>query len=125
MRSNYGEDLRRLLRQAFQRYFALASQRKNFCPRCTHTQLQILQRYHCQAIMGALGGWTEEDTQRLDEIVHTVYHIMTAEIPPGTARPDIIYLTKEPACKIFLHAGSILSITRKKICQLRSKAGPL
>ena len=37
MRSNYGEDLRRLLRQAFQRYFALASQRKNFCPRCTHT----------------------------------------------------------------------------------------
>ena len=55
---------------------------KNFCPRCTHTQLQILQRYHCQAIMGLLGEWTEEDTQRLDEIVHTVYHIMTAEIPP-------------------------------------------
>lgn len=82
MRSNYGEDLRRLLRQAFQRYFALASQRKNFCPRCTHTQLQILQRYHCQAIMGLLGEWAEEDTQRLDEIVHTVYHIMTAEIPP-------------------------------------------
>ena len=86
MRSNYGEDLRRLLRQGFQRYFAIASQRKNFCPRCTHTQLRILQRYHCQAIMGLLEEWTEEDTQRLDEIVHTVYHIMTAEIPPWDSR---------------------------------------
>ena len=82
MKSNYGEEVKRLLRESFQRYFFIASQRKDFYPRCTHAQLQIIQRYHCQAIMGLLEEWTQEDTRHLDQIVHTVYHIMTAEIPP-------------------------------------------
>ena len=86
IRSNYGEEMKRLLRQSFQRYFALAAQRKNFYPSCTHSQLTIIQRYHCQAIMGLLEEWTEEDTERMDQIVHTVYHIMTAEIPPWDSR---------------------------------------
>lgn len=82
MKSNYGEELKRLLCQSFQRYFALAFQRTNFYSNCTHSQLQIILRYHSQAIMGLLEEWTEEDTQQMDQIVHTVYHIMTAEIPP-------------------------------------------
>ena len=86
MKSNYGEELKRLLRQSFQRYFALASQQKDFYPDCTLSQLTILQRYHSQAIMGLLEDWSEEDTQRLDQIVHTVYHIMKAELPPWDSR---------------------------------------
>lgn len=86
IKSNYGEELKRLLCQSFERYFALASQRKNFYPNCPHSQLQIILRYHSQAIMGLLEEWTEEDTQRIDQIVHTVYHIMTAEIPPWDSR---------------------------------------
>ena len=46
IKSNYGEELKRLLCQSFERYFALASQRKNFYPNCTHSQLQIILRYH-------------------------------------------------------------------------------
>ena len=72
IKSNYGEELKRLLCQSFERYFALASQRKNFYPNCPHSQLQIILRYHSQAIMGLLEEWTEEDTQRIDQIVHTV-----------------------------------------------------
>ena len=86
MKSNYGEELERLLRQSFHRYFALASQRKHFYPNCTHSQLEVILRYHSQAILGLLEEWTEEDTERLDQIVHTVDHIMTAEIPPWDSR---------------------------------------
>lgn len=86
IKSNYGEDLKQLLYQSFQRYFTLASQWKNFYPNCTHAQLQIILRYHCQAIMGLLETWTEEDTQQVDQIVHTVYHIMTADIPSWDSR---------------------------------------
>ena len=86
MKSNYGEELKRLLRQSFQRYFVQISRQKNMYPNCTHSQLTILQRYHCQAIMGLLEEWTEADTQQLDQIVHTVFHIMTAEIPPWDGR---------------------------------------
>lgn len=86
IKSNYGEELKRLLQQGFQKYFALASQRRNFYPNCTHAQLQIILRYHSLAIMGLLEKWTEEDTEQLDQIVHTVYHIITAEIPPWDSR---------------------------------------
>lgn len=86
MKSNYGEELKRLLRQSFQRYFALASRQKNFYPNCTHSQLEIILRYHSHAILGLLEEWTEEDTQRLDQIVHTIYHLMTAELPPWVSQ---------------------------------------
>lgn len=86
MKSNYGEELKRLLRQCFQRYFTLASEKRNIYPHCTHTQLKVIQRYHSQAILGLLEEWTEEDTEQLDQIVHTVYHIMMAEIPAWDGR---------------------------------------
>ncbi|WP_252192556.1 TetR/AcrR family transcriptional regulator [Pseudoflavonifractor sp. MCC625] len=86
MKSNYGEELKRLLRQCFLHYFTLASERKNFYPDCTRSQMKVILRYHSQAIMGLLEEWTDEDTEQLDQIVHTVYHIMTAEIPPWSSR---------------------------------------
>ena len=86
MKSNYGEELKQLLRQCFQRYFALAAERANIYPNCPHSQLKIIQRYHCQAILGMLEEWTEEDTEHLDQIVHTLYHIMTADIPPWNSQ---------------------------------------
>lgn len=86
MRSNYGPEFRRLLRQGFRRYFALASQQSKLYAGYSHAQLQILQRYHCQAILGLLEEWTDADTEQLDQIVHTVYHIMTTPLPPWEMR---------------------------------------
>lgn len=81
IKSNYGEELKQLLRQGFHRYFILASQRMHFYSNCTQAQLNVILRYHCQAIMGLLEEWTEEDTKQLDQIVHIVYQIMTAQLP--------------------------------------------
>ena len=86
MKSNYGEELKHLLRQSFRRFFTLASEQKHFYPNCPHSQLKVILRYHSQAIMGLLEDWTDGDTEQLDQIVHTVYHIMTAEIPPWDGR---------------------------------------
>ena len=79
-----------LLRWMIEGYFeqvmgtALAAERTHRYARCTHTQLKALQRYHCHGILGLLEAWTEADTEQLDQIVHTLYHIMTAEVPPWT-----------------------------------------
>mgnify|MGYP005771802543 FL=1 len=86
MHSNYGPEFRRLLRQGFRRYFALASQQSKLYAGYSQAQLQILQRYHCQAILGLLEEWTDADTEQLDQIVHTVYHIMTTPLPPWEMR---------------------------------------
>lgn len=86
MKSNYGEELKQLLHQCFLHYFALASERKNFYPNCTRSQMKIILCYHSQAIMGLLEEWTEEDTAQLDQIVRTIYHIITAKIPLWDSR---------------------------------------
>ena len=83
IKSNYGEELKQLLRQGFQRYFMLEAQRQNVYANCTQAQLNVILRYHCQAIMGLLEEWTEEDTRQLDQIVHTVYQIMAGQLPMG------------------------------------------
>ena len=54
MKSNYGDELKRTLRQCFQRYFTRAFEEKDLCPACTRAQLKIIMRYHSQAILGLL-----------------------------------------------------------------------
>ena len=82
MDSNYGKELEQLLRKYIKCFFAMATERQNFYQNCTHAELKIILRYHSQAIMGLLQEWTEEDTEQLDQIVHTVYRLMMEGIPP-------------------------------------------
>ena len=48
----------------------------------SQSQFDLVKRYHCQAIMGILAGWTDADSENLDEIVHTVYRLIAEGIPP-------------------------------------------
>lgn len=82
MDSNYGPELERLLRHYIRRFFIMASERQNFYPECTRGEIKIIVRYHSQAIMGLLQEWTDEDTEQLDQIVHTVYRLTMEGIPP-------------------------------------------
>ncbi len=82
MDSNYGPELERLLRHYIRRFFIMASERQNFYPECTRAEIKIIVRYHSQAIMGLLQEWTDEDTEQLDQIVHTVYRLTMEGIPP-------------------------------------------
>lgn len=82
MDSNYAPELEQLLRHYIRRFFIMASESQNFYPECTHAQIKIIVRYHSQAILGLLREWTEEDTEQLDQIVHTVYRLTMEGIPP-------------------------------------------
>ena len=82
MDSNYAPELERLLRHYIRRFFIMASEHQNFYPECTRSEIKIIVRYHSQAIMGLLREWSDEDTEQLDQIVHTVYRLTMEGIPP-------------------------------------------
>ena len=64
------------------RFFTIVAETKNFYANCTRAESKIILRYHSQAILGLLQEWTEEDTEQLDQIVHTVFLLITTGIPP-------------------------------------------
>ncbi len=82
MDSNYRDDLERLLRQCFQRFFALGLEKKHYYANCTGSEIKVILRYHSRAVLGLLQEWTKEDTDQLDQIVHTVYRLIAEGIPP-------------------------------------------
>lgn len=79
--SNYGQEVRQLLSQYTQRFFAMAADIKNLYPDCTLAEVKIILRYHTQAVIGLLQEWTPEDTNQMDQIVHTVYQMIMEGIP--------------------------------------------
>lgn len=78
--SNYRAELETLLRQNVLQFFTTAVERKNLYPNCTRAEINIALRYHSQAVLGLFQEWTEEDTKQLDQIVHTVWRLMSGEI---------------------------------------------
>lgn len=79
MDSNYRAELEKLLRQYMQQFFAQAAEMKNFYDSRSHAEGKLILRYHSNAVLGLLREWTEADSEHLDEIVHTVYCLMTRD----------------------------------------------
>lgn len=82
MKSSYRDDLERLLSDHIQRLFEQVCDAQGLYQDCTRPEVRLILRYHSQAILGLLRGWTEADTKNLDQIVHTVFRLMTEGISP-------------------------------------------
>lgn len=82
MDSNHREELEPLLRQYIQRFFTIVAERRNFYAQCSMVEVRTISRYHSLAVFGLLQEWTEQDTENLDQIVHTVYRLIVEGIPP-------------------------------------------
>lgn len=80
--SNYQAELEQLLRQYAKRFFDVVVEKLNFYPQCSAAEVKVISRYHSLAVFGLLQEWTQQDTRQLDQIVHTVYRLMTEGIPP-------------------------------------------
>lgn len=80
--SNYGEELEHLSRQYIQQFFALVAENLNYYGQCSATEAKIILRYHSLAVLGLLREWKEQDTEQLEQIVHTVYRLLMEGIPP-------------------------------------------
>lgn len=87
MDTNYRQELEQLLSRYTQRFFEMAADIKNLYPDCTRSEAKIMLRYHSMAVLGLLQDWTDEDTQQMDQIVHTVYRLIMEGVP---ARPKEI-----------------------------------
>mgnify|MGYP002564374121 CR=1 FL=1 len=82
MESNYREDGERFIGQYLQNLFQQVCDEEGLYQNCTRFQVRLILRYHSQAMLGLFRNWTEEDTKNLDQIVHTVFRLMTEGIPP-------------------------------------------
>lgn len=82
MQTNYGEELERILEQYVYQLFDQIVESRNLYKNCSRSELNLILRYHSQAILGILRGWTEEDSRNLEQIVHQIYLLMIGEISP-------------------------------------------
>lgn len=80
LESNYGNELKELLMQSMQDLFCRLVRKQGALQEYTPFEQEFMARYHCQAIMGILQSWTDEDTQNMDQIVHAVFLAMSKGI---------------------------------------------
>ena len=82
MSGNYRDELESYLSQYIQRLFGQICDEEGLYQDCTRFEVKLILRYHSQAILGLFRDWTEDDTKNLDQIVHTVFRILTEGISP-------------------------------------------
>ena len=82
MATNYGAELEQLLNTTVLSFFEQAVEADDLYPTCTRAEVKILMRYHAQAVLGLLRGWTDEDTRNLDQIVHLIYLTLVGKLSP-------------------------------------------
>ena len=75
-----GNELKELLMQSMQDLFCRLARKQGALQEYTPFEQEFMARYHCQAIMGILQSWTDEDTQNMDQIVHAVFLAMSKGI---------------------------------------------
>jgi probable dihydroxyacetone kinase regulator len=84
MKTNYRDELEQMLTQHITHLFEQLCDEDGLYQNCSRMEVNLILRYHCQAIMGLLRNWTETDSKNLDQIVRVVYRLMTEGISPLT-----------------------------------------
>ena len=82
MQSNYRDELAHLLTQNIYNLFEHIIESGNLYRSNSRLEVKLIIRYHCQAVLGLLREWTDEDTRNLDMIAHQVYVLMAGESSP-------------------------------------------
>lgn len=82
MQSNYRDELAHLLTQNIYNLFEHIIESGNLYRSNSRLEVKLIIRYHCQAVLGLLREWTDEDTHNLDMIAHQVYVLMAGESSP-------------------------------------------
>lgn len=82
METNYRYEFEQMLSQYAIHLFKQMCDEEGLYQNCSRLEVNLILRYHCQAILGLLRNWTEADTKNLDQIVHVVYRLITEGISP-------------------------------------------
>lgn len=82
MASNYRDEIEQFLVRYVEWLFERVCDEEGLYQHCTRAEVRLILRYHSQAILGILRNWSDADTRNLDQIVHTVYRLMSEGISP-------------------------------------------
>lgn len=82
MDTNYGEQLEKLINQQVYHFFEEIVERENLFPNYNRWELSVILRYHCRAVLGILQDFTEEDSKKLEDIVHLIFLLISGKISP-------------------------------------------
>ena len=82
MQMNYKDEITVLLREQFDKILKILVEEKDFYKKLSPQELEIIIRYHAQAIIGVLMNWSAEDEASKDQIIHIIFQIITGEISP-------------------------------------------
>ena len=82
MRTNYREEIERLLTKHTYRLFEQLTEEAGLYQQYSRSDYNLILRYHSQAITGILREWTEADTKNMDQIVNQVYLLLTGRVSP-------------------------------------------
>lgn len=82
LQSNYGEEIEKILNDFIYDFFRTAMEKNEAYKEYSSKDKDFMLRYHCQAIIGILRGWTKEDTKDMDYIVRQIYSMLQGELHP-------------------------------------------
>lgn len=82
MNSNYGEEIEKILTGVVYGFFERVTEDMNLYQEYNPLEQKYILRYHSQAIMGIVRGWTPEDTGNMEQIVHTIYLLLCGKVSP-------------------------------------------
>ena len=82
METDYRDELENYFAQYIQSLFEQMCDEEGLYLHCSRFETKLILRYHSQAILGILRNWTPADTRNLDQIVHTVFRLLTEGISP-------------------------------------------
>lgn len=80
LESNYGYEIDRILHQSMTEMLHQVIEERKLYPECSAEQIDVIVRYHANAISGILKEWTPEDTKNLDQIVHTIFEMIIGNV---------------------------------------------
>ena len=78
--SSYAAELEHLMRGEVLKIAEEVAHEQNLYQRLSRDETRTALRYHAHALIGIVRDWTDADTQNLDQIVHTIYRIMSGQI---------------------------------------------
>lgn len=78
--SNYGYEFERILHQCIVEILHRVIVERHLYPDCSEEEIDIIVRYHANAVDGMLKEWTPKDTKNLDQIVHTIYEMSIGNV---------------------------------------------
>ena len=82
IQANYRAEIESLVTRSLYSLFERIVEDQKLYESYTRSDVRLIIRYHCQAILGILREWNDADTKEIDHIVHLIYQMLTGQCTP-------------------------------------------